>query len=60
VNAVSYYKKAIAAGNNELLTPYYIKKLGLLYLYQKDNGNALNEFNELKKTISTLTPRLQM
>ncbi|MEO5583407.1 MAG: tetratricopeptide repeat protein, partial [Saprospiraceae bacterium] len=48
-NAISYYKKAIAAGNNELLTPYYIKKLGMLYLFQKDNGNALNEFNELKK-----------
>lgn len=48
-NAVSYYKKAIAAGKNELLTPYYIKKLGLLYLYQKDNANALSQFQELKK-----------
>jgi len=48
-NAISYYKKAIAAGNNELLTPYYIKKLGLLYLYQKDNANALSQFVELRK-----------
>lgn len=48
-NAISYYKKAIAAGNNELLTPYYIKKLGLLYLYQKDDANALSQFKDLKK-----------
>jgi len=48
-NAISYYKKAISAGKNELLTPYYIKKLGLLYLYQKENANALNQFKELKK-----------
>ena len=48
-SAISNYKKAIAAGNNELLTPYYIKKLGMLYLYQKENGNALNQFKELKK-----------
>ncbi|MDZ4709494.1 MAG: tetratricopeptide repeat protein [Saprospiraceae bacterium] len=48
-NAISYYKKSIAAGNNELLTPYYIKKLGLLYLYQKDNANALGQFVELRK-----------
>lgn len=47
--AMSYYKQAIAAGKNELLTPYYIKKAGLLYLYQKDNANALSQFNELKK-----------
>ncbi len=47
-NAISYYKKAISAGNNELLTPYYIKKLGLLYLYQKDNANSLAQFMLLK------------
>jgi tetratricopeptide (TPR) repeat protein len=49
VSAISNYKKAISAGNNELLTPYYIKKLGMLYLFQKDNASALNEFNALKK-----------
>lgn len=48
-NAISYYKKAISAGNNELLTPYYIKKLGMLYLFQKDNANALSQFTELRK-----------
>ncbi|MBK6481221.1 MAG: tetratricopeptide repeat protein [Saprospiraceae bacterium] len=47
-NAISFYKKAIAAGNNELLTPYYIKKLGMLYLYQKDMPGGLAEFKKLK------------
>lgn len=48
-NAISYYKRAIGAGNNDLLTPYYIKKLAQLYLYQKDNANALSQFTALKK-----------
>jgi tetratricopeptide (TPR) repeat protein len=47
--AISYYKQAIGAGKNELLTAYYIKKLGFLYMHQKDNGNALAQFQSLKK-----------
>lgn len=47
--AISYYKQAINAGKNELLTAYYIKKLGFLYMHQKDNTNALAQFQLLKK-----------
>ncbi|MEP7269798.1 MAG: tetratricopeptide repeat protein [Saprospiraceae bacterium] len=47
--AISSYKNAIDAGNNELLTAYYIKKLGFLYMHQNDNANALVQFNKLKK-----------
>lgn len=47
--AISYYKQAISAGKNELLTAYYIKKLGFLYMHQKDNANALAQFQNLKK-----------
>lgn len=47
--AISYYKQAINAGKNELLTAYYIKKLGFLYMHQKDNANALTQFQALKK-----------
>lgn len=35
--AMSFYKKAVSAGDNELLTPYYLKKVGML---NEKNGNA--------------------
>lgn len=47
--AADYYAQAISAGNNELLTPYYIKKLGQLDLFQKDNAKALEQFKSLKE-----------
>ncbi|MEL6866013.1 MAG: tetratricopeptide repeat protein, partial [Bacteroidota bacterium] len=47
--AISQYKGAISAGNNELLTPYYMKKLGLLYQKQGQNDQALSTFEKLKK-----------
>jgi len=47
-DAISAYRKATKAGNNDFLTPYYLKKLGLLYEKQGDNGNAVNAYRELK------------
>ncbi|MEE9373647.1 MAG: tetratricopeptide repeat protein [Saprospiraceae bacterium] len=35
--ALSNYKKAAYNGDNEILTPYYLKKLGMLY---RKNGNV--------------------
>jgi tetratricopeptide (TPR) repeat protein len=47
--AISFYKQAISAGNNELLSAYYVKKLGFLYMSQQDQANALAQFKQLKK-----------
>lgn len=42
-NAMKFYKKAADEGDNDLLTPYYLKKIGLLH---ERNGN----FAEAKAT----------
>jgi len=47
-NAETYYKKAISAGDLDPLTPYYMKKLGMLLQYQGDNEGALAMFQKLK------------
>jgi tetratricopeptide (TPR) repeat protein len=47
--AISAYKKAIQAGDNDFLTPYYLKKLGLLYEKQGDYVSAVKAFTQLKK-----------
>ena len=46
-NAMSYYKRAAGAGDNEALTPYYLKKIGLVH---ERNGN----FAEAKKSFETI------
>lgn len=46
-NAMSNYKKATAAEENDALTPYYLKKVGLLH---ERNGN----FAEAKKAYETI------
>jgi TolA-binding protein len=46
--AISYYQKAVSAGSDGLLTPYYLYKLGML---AKRNGNkdkALKAFERIK------------
>ena len=48
-DAISEYRKAAQAGDNDFLTPYYLKKLGLLYEKQGDNASAVKTFKEIKK-----------
>jgi tetratricopeptide (TPR) repeat protein len=48
-NAVAEYKKAVQSGANEFLTPYYLKKLGLLYQNQGDFAAAARTFRQIKK-----------
>jgi len=47
-NAISSYKKAAAAGSNEVLASYYLKKLGLLYEKQGQFSEAKAAFTQIK------------
>ncbi len=47
--AISFYKKAVSAGDNELLTPYYMNKLALLQRRQGDDAGALSNFQKIKE-----------
>ena len=46
--AESSYRKAANAGENEFLTPYYLKKLGLLHENQGEYKEALKAYQEIK------------
>lgn len=46
--AINAYKKAADAGNNNFLTPYYLKKLGMLYEHQNKYKDALTAYNKIK------------
>ncbi len=46
--AISFYKKAANAGNDDLLTPYYLHKLGLLAKRNGDNAQALKAFKKIE------------
>ena len=48
-NAISNYKKATEVKENDFLTPYYMKKLGLLYEKQGDAANSLKMFESIKE-----------
>lgn len=48
-NAIDQYRRAVRAGDNILLTPFYKNKLGLALLHQDDSGDALKVFEELKQ-----------
>lgn len=45
--ALSNYKKAAYTGNNEVLNPYYLKKLGMLYKRQGDQESANEAFQAI-------------
>ncbi len=47
-NAISYYKKAINAGDNEFLIAYYLKNIGLLYEKQGKFAESKKHFEEIK------------
>ena len=47
--AMSYYQKAVNATPNDLLTPYYLQKLGLLSDKQGNAEGAAKYFNRIKE-----------
>jgi len=51
--ALSFYKKAANAEDNEFLSPYYLKKYGMLSQKQGKNDEALNAFKKIKEKYST-------
>ena len=46
--AIKNYNKAVNYGDNEFLTPYYLKKLGLLYEKQGDLAASAKKFKEIQ------------
>ena len=46
--AMEFYKKAADASENELLTPYYLKKMALLHETQNENDKALEIYRRIK------------
>lgn len=46
--AISFYKKAISAGDNEFLIAYYHKNIGLLYEKQGNFADAKKHYEEIK------------
>lgn len=46
--AINYYKKAVNTGSNDLLTPYYLKKLALLSQKQGNMEDAGKYFQKIK------------
>lgn len=52
-NALSYYKKAANAGDIDVLSAYYLKKLGRLNEMQGNNGAALEAYKTIKEKYST-------
>ncbi|GAA5222110.1 tetratricopeptide repeat protein [Membranihabitans marinus] len=51
--AINYYKKACSTGENSYLTPYYLKKLGLLYEKEGQNKEALAAYNRIKSDFAS-------
>jgi len=51
--AAGMYRKAAKAEDNDVLTPYYLKKLGMLLEYQQDNDGALKAYKEIKENYPT-------
>ena len=54
-NAIASYKKAAAAGSNEVLASYYLKKLGLLYEKQGNASEAKAAFEKIREQFPTST-----
>ena len=52
-NALTNYKKAASAGDNEVLASYYLKKAGLLHEKQGQNGEAKAAFEKIKNNYPT-------
>jgi len=52
-NALSSYKKAANAGDNEVLAAYYLKKVGLLHEKQGQSAEAKAAFEKIKNDYPT-------
>jgi len=59
-NAKSYYKKAVEQKPNELLTPYYLKKLGMLYKMDNKQDDANKYFKRIKTDFPKSTEALDI
>ncbi|MBD1387259.1 tetratricopeptide repeat protein [Mucilaginibacter rigui] len=46
--AETYFKKAADKASNKFLTPFYLKKLGLVYEAKKDNKAAADTYKKIK------------
>ena len=46
--AETYFKKAADKAKNSFLTPFYLKKLGLVYEAEKDNKSAADTYKKIK------------
>ena len=46
--ALTLYGKAVNSGDDDLLTPYYLYKMGLLSKRNGDNNKALSSFEKIK------------
>ena len=46
--AETYFKKAADKANNKFLSPFYLKKLGLVYEAKKDNKAAAEAYKKIK------------
>jgi len=46
--ALNYYEKAVGAGENEILTPYYLQKIGMLHERNGNNAEALEAYERIK------------
>jgi tetratricopeptide (TPR) repeat protein len=47
--AMNYYQKAVNAGENDLLTPYYLKKVAMLHEKNGKPAEALKAYERIKK-----------
>ena len=48
-NALSFYQKAVNAGDNEFLTPIYLKKKGMLHEKNQEWEAAAKAYEQIKK-----------
>jgi tetratricopeptide (TPR) repeat protein len=46
--AATYFKKAADKASNKFLSPFYLKKLGLVYETQNDNKSASDTYKKIK------------
>ncbi len=47
-NALKSYKRAVSAGEVDMLKAYYLKKIGMLHEYQKEYAEALEAYQQVK------------
>jgi tetratricopeptide (TPR) repeat protein len=50
--AMSFYKKAVKAGDNAAITPYYLKKMGMLHEKNGNFAEAKKAYEEIKEKYS--------